>query len=114
MEDIQSFQFTHPCSEQRETVSRKRERMIFVKDTIPTPRFLRRFSVRNSPSCAEGLNPRNSLVDRQTIQISDLHFVHISYLFHVFVLEGKIQDRSMCLLLISLGGGVVGQRSGNG
>ena len=31
MEDILSTQFTHPGSEQRETLSRKRERMIFVK-----------------------------------------------------------------------------------
>ena len=29
---------------------------------------------RNSPSCAEGVYPRNYTVDRQQIQISDLHF----------------------------------------
>ena len=52
----------------------REKRMIFVKDTIPTPRYLRRFSIRNSPSCAEGVYPRNFIVDRQTIQISDLHF----------------------------------------
>ena len=74
MEDILSPQSKHPCSEQRETLSRKRERMIFVKDTIPTPTFLRRFSIRNSPSCAEGVYPRNYMVDRQTMQVSDLHF----------------------------------------
>ena len=55
-------------------LSRKGERMIFVNDTIPTPKFLRRFSIRNSPSFAEGVYPRNYMVDRQTIHVSDLHF----------------------------------------
>ena len=32
-----------------------------VKDTIPTPRFLRRSSTRNSLPCAEGVYPQNFL-----------------------------------------------------
>ena len=38
----------------------------------------------------------------------------MSYVFHVLVLEGKIQDRSLCSFLTSLWGSVAGQRSANG
>ena len=38
----------------------------------------------------------------------------MSYVFHVFVLEGKIQDWSVCSFLISLWGSVADQRSANG
>ena len=35
-------------------------------------------------------------------------------MFHFLLLEGKIQDRSLCLFRITLGGNVVDQRNGNG
>ena len=36
----------------------------------------------------------------------------ISYFLHVLVLEGKLQDRSLCLFPITLGGNALDQRSG--
>ena len=44
------------------------------KDTIPTPRFLRSPSARNSFNPLEGRNFKNYGTDQQRIQISELHF----------------------------------------
>ena len=46
------------------------------------------------------------MVDRQKkFRSRTCIFLHISYVVYLFVLEGKIQDRSMCLFLNSLGCG---------
>ena len=63
------------------------------RDTIPTPRFPRRPSARNSLFPAEGKNPQSSVGDQQRLQISELHVDKFRHTFNVFMLEIRFRTQ---------------------
>ena len=84
------------------------------KDTIPTPRFARKSSTCPHgilPSHAERVYPQKLYCWIAKTPNLGTAFRQIPYTFHVFVLEDKIQHRSMCLFRFTLGGDVMDQRS---
>ena len=83
------------------------------RDTIPTRRFARRPSTRDSLYPAEGAYPQNYMVDQQQLQISELHFDNIPTT-STFSCWKMIQNPCKCLFLFTVGGNVMDQRSGAG
>ena len=83
------------------------------RDTIPTPRFVRRPSTRNSFFPAEGSHPQNDTAHQQRLQILELHLYKIPTPSTFFTLEDRIQNPRKCLFWFSLGGNVMDQRSGD-
>ena len=79
-------------------VARNEERN---KDTIPTPRLVKRPSTKNSSFPAKGSRPQNYVSDH--IKTADLgaSFRLILHTFDVFMLEVKIQNPSKCLFQFS-------------
>ena len=70
------------------------------QDTIPTPRFLRSSSARESNYPTEGRNFKNYGADQQRLQNLGSAFRQIHFFTHVFVLENKVHDRSLLLFKV--------------
>ena len=71
-------------------------------------------SAKDSVILSGGDSSKNYGADQQRLQILDLHFDKFRTPNNICLLEDKVQDRGMYLLLISYGSYAVDQRSGDG
>ena len=82
------------------------------RETIPTPRCVRRSPTMGSFFPAGGVHPQNCMTDQSRLQISELQFWQILHTFNVCMLEDKFEDPGKFLFRFSFGGIVMGPRKG--